>query len=115
VLFWGAYPGENFMSDRESPSAVLFYPLFVRSVISDRLNERFLLELERGRPVLIVDMGDVETLSLDPAERERRRAAGLGWPYLPENIDRVFAFIDSNYEFEGRVRGLDVYRWKDSP
>jgi hypothetical protein len=115
VLFWGAYPGENFMSDRESPSGVLFYPLFVRSEISTRLNQRFLRELERNRPVLIVDMGDAETLSLDPEERARRRAAGLGWPYLPDNIDRVFAFIDQNYIFEARVKGLGVYRLKDAP
>jgi hypothetical protein len=110
VLFWGAYPGENFMSDRESASAVLFYPLFVKSDISERLNQRFFHELEINRPVLIVDMGDVETLSLDPVEREKRRAAGLGWPYLPDNLDQVFSFIDENYDLETRVKGLGVYR-----
>ena len=114
VLFWGAYPGENFMSDRESPSGVLFYPLYVRSDIASRLEARFLRDLEANRPVLIVDMGDELTLSLDPVEREARRAAGVAWDFLPSNLDQVFAFIDDNYVLERKFRGLGIYRLKGS-
>ncbi len=112
VLFWGAYPGENFMSNRPTPSAVLFYPLYVKSEISTRLDDRFLNDLETNRPVLIVDMGDLETLSLDPVERQKRIAENVGWPYLPDNLGQVFAFIDQNYVSAGKVKGLNVYRLK---
>jgi len=112
VLFWGAYPGENFMSNRESPSGVLFYPLFVKSDISTKLNEQFLHDIVENKPVLIVDMGDYETLSLDPIERQKRLEAGVGWPYLPDNINDVFAFIDQNYVLEATVKGYNVYRLK---
>ena len=112
VLFWGAYPGENFMSNRPTPSAVLFYPLYVKSDISTRLDDRFLYDLETNKPVLIVDMGDLETLSLDPVERQKRITENVGWPYLPDNLNQVFAFIDQNYVFEAKVKGLDVYRLK---
>ncbi|MBI1794706.1 MAG: glycosyltransferase family 39 protein [Chloroflexi bacterium] len=112
VLFWGAYPGENFMSDRESPSAVLFYPLFVKSDISTQLDDQFLRELKKNRPVMIVDMGDYEALSLDPIERRKRLDAGVGWQYLPDNIDEVFAFIDQNYSRIANVKGMGVYRLK---
>lgn len=114
VLFWGAYPGENFMSNRASPSGVLFYPLYVKSEISTRLDDRFLQDLETNKPVLIVDMGDLETLSLDPVERRKRIAEHVGWLYLPDNLGQVFAFIDQNYIFEARVKGLNVYRLKDA-
>jgi hypothetical protein len=114
VLFWGGYPGENFMSKRDTPSAALFYPLYLESGISNRLNERFLRELEANRPVVIVDMGDQIALSLDKQEREKRRAAGVGWTYLPPNLDRVFAFIDENYSLEKKFRGLGIYRLKGS-
>ena len=112
VLFWGAYPGENYMSGRDSPSSVLFYPLFVKSDISTKLDNRFLKELEQNKPVLIVDMGDYEALSLDPVERQKRRAAGQGWAYLPDNINQVFAFIDQNYTWETDVKGKGIYRLK---
>ncbi|MBI1854976.1 MAG: hypothetical protein HYR93_03790, partial [Chloroflexi bacterium] len=112
VLFWGAYPGENFMSDRESPSAVLFYPLFVKSDISTQLDDQFLRDLKANRPVMIVDMGDYEALSLDPIERRKRLDAGVGWQYLPDNIDEVFAFIDQNYSRIANVKGMGVYRLK---
>jgi hypothetical protein len=114
VLFWGAYPGENFMSDRESPSGVLFYPLYVRSEIASRLEARFLRDVEANRPAMIVDMGDEQALSLDPQERAARRAAGVGWTYLPSNLDQVFAFIDENYVLERKFRGLGIYRLKGS-
>jgi hypothetical protein len=86
--------------------------LYVGSDISRRLEARFLDELQSHKPVLIVDMGDEWALSLDPVERQERRAAGVGWSFLPSNLDRVFAFIDQNYFLEKRFRGMDIYRLK---
>lgn len=112
VLFWGGYPNENYMSRRESPVAEVVYPLYLESEIAYRLEAGFLHRLETTPPDLIVDMGEEWSLSLNPAERERRRAAGLGWAYLPSNINEVFAFIDRNYYLEGKFRGLGIYRMK---
>ena len=114
VLFWGGYPGENFMSKRKSPVAPLFYPLYLRSDISSRLEARFLSDLKAHPPAVIVDMGDEWALSLDPQEREQRRAAGVGWMDLPSNLEQVFAFIDRNYVPEGKFRGFGIYRLKGS-
>ncbi len=100
------------MSDRESPSGVLFYPLYVRSEIATRLEARFLRDVEANRPAMIVDMGDEQALSLDPLERQARRTAGVGWTYLPDNLDQVFAFMDENYFLERKFRGFGIYRLK---
>jgi len=112
VIFWGGYPGENFMSRRDSPVAALLYPLYLRSGIADRLERHFFEELQAGPPVMIVDMGEPWAFSLDPLERERLRLAGEGWPYPPANLEEVFAFIDANYFLERRFRGLGIYRLK---
>ncbi len=112
VLFWAVEPGYNFMSRREAPSGVLYYPLYVPSPISDALNERFLAELRQNRPALIVDMNDPRALSLDPAQREQQQAAGDGWSYLPANIGQVFDFVSSNYSYVAKVGGHAVYALK---
>ncbi len=114
VLFWGGYPNENYMSRRDAPVAEIVYPLYLESEIAHRLEQRFLNELETNRPAVIVDMDEAWSLSLDPVEREQRRAAGLGWVYLPPNLDDVFAFIDQNYYLERKFQGLGIYRLKGS-
>jgi len=83
VLFWAAMPGENFMARRESPSASLFYPLYVHSDISQRMNDQFLQDIITKRPILIVDIDDHESLSLDPEKRVQQISAGFAWEYPP--------------------------------
>jgi hypothetical protein len=115
VLFWGAWPGENLMSKRLTPSAYLFYPLFVRSELSDRYNEQFLLDLRKNTPVIIVDDTDSQAPSLDPLKRKEELAAGAGWPYPPANLEEVFSFVEQNYLLETTIQGQDVYRLRASP
>ncbi len=110
VLFWAASPGENFMSNRATPSAYLFYPLYVYSDISARMNEQFLKDVQAKRPVLIVDIGDHEALSLDEETRRRQIAEGWAWEYPPTTLDAFFEFVERNYYLEAKIGDKVVYR-----
>jgi hypothetical protein len=110
VLFWPASPGENFMANRESPSAFLFYPLYVKSDVSQRMNDRFLQDILTKRPVLIIDTIDQQGLSLNPEERQRQIEGGTAWRDLPDNVMEFFAFVEQNYYLEARVGNKTVYR-----
>jgi hypothetical protein len=110
VLFWAAAPGENFMSRRESPSAYLFYPLYVHSDISQRMNAQFLLDIITKHPILIVDIDDNESLSLDPEKRAKQIAAGFAWEYPPDNLQEFFKFVEENYYLEATLGDRAVYR-----
>jgi len=110
VLFWGGWPGENFMSHRESPSAYLFYPLFIHSEISTRMNDQFLWDIIIKRPILIVDMGDHQALSINREERAQQIAAGVAWEYPPDNLDEFFIFVEENYYLAAKVGNRFVYR-----
>ncbi len=112
VLFWAATPGENFMSQRASPSPYLFYPLYVDSAISRRMNDQFLKDIITKRPVLIVDINDHQALSLDPVERAKQISAGLAWEYLPANLNKFFEFVEQNYYLEAKLGDKTVYRLK---
>ena len=110
VLFWAAAPGENFMSNRESPSAYLFYPLYVHSDISQRMNDQFLQDIITKRPILIVDTDDHEALSINPEKRAEQIAAGFAWEYPPDNLNEFFKFVEENYYLETRLGDRAVYR-----
>jgi hypothetical protein len=114
VLFWGALPGENFMSNRNAPYSNLMYPMMIDSPAADRLNEDFLRDIIGDPPVLAVDMGNIYSLSLDPEKRAEQVAAGVGWPYPPHNLEEFFSFIEQNYYLEAEVRGNTVYRLRGS-
>jgi hypothetical protein len=113
VLFWGGFPGENFMADRASPSAYITYPLLLDANLSKEFSERFLFDLTHTPPALIVDMEYTPALSLDPEKRALQLAAGQKWPYLPANIDDVLKFIDDNYHVDTVFRNSIVYRLND--
>lgn len=110
VLFWAAYPGENFMSHRDTPSSTLFYPLMINSETSKRLNDKFLQDIKSNPPVLVVDLGRLEPLSLDPQIRTVQRSQGIGWPYPPDNLEEFFSIIENDYHLETVVKGKHVYR-----
>jgi len=110
VLFWGAYPGENYMSNRESPTAVLYYPMQINTKIAQELNDQFLEDLTSKQVVLIVDMNYTRALSLDPEQRREQQEAGLGWPYPPDNLDEVFKYINENYYVDAVIGNKTVYR-----
>ncbi len=109
VLFWGEYPGENYMSNRETPSPVLFYPLQVPSSITEKLDDQFLHDIEEKKPAMIVDMAGFTNFSLDPKVRQSPSDPEDEWPYPPDNLDKVLTFISQNYVFNGNAKGMNVY------
>jgi hypothetical protein len=110
VLFWATLPGENFMSNREAPYSTLIYPSLVASDMTKKLNDDFLQDITRNPPVLVVDLGRQDPLSLDPKKRAEQRRQGIGWRYPPDNLDEVFSFIESNYFLVAEIKGKFIYR-----
>lgn len=111
VLFWGAYPSENFLSRRDAPTRALFYPLYVDSDVSTKLNDQFLHDLIANPPVLIVDMSDpLEFPSLDGEKRREQFDSGFTLIHTPANLEQVFDFIAQNYTMVETVSGRQVYR-----
>jgi hypothetical protein len=113
VLVWGGRLAYNYLSRRESPSSVLFYPLLVDSPISARLSERFLAEIFDNPPAIIVDTHAVNQdllPALDPDIRREQQAGGKLWGSLPENIDIFYAFVSQNYELETEIGKAHLYR-----
>jgi hypothetical protein len=82
----------------------------VESDTTKKLNDDFLQDILEHPPVLIVDMGHLDPLSLDPQERAEQRKQGLGWPYPPDNLEEVFSFIEKNYYLEANIKGKNIYR-----
>jgi hypothetical protein len=110
VLFWAHLPGENFMANREAPYSTLPYPTLVDSGTTKKLNDDFLQDILQHPPVLIVDMGRLDPLSLDPIKRAEQRKQGIGWSFPPHNLEEVFSFIERNYFLEAEIKGKSVYR-----
>jgi len=98
------------MSNRESPTAVLYYPMQINTKIAQELNDQFLEDLTSKQVVLIVDMNYTRALSLDPEQRREQQQAGLGWPYPPDNLDEVFKYINENYYVDAVIGNKTVYR-----
>ena len=112
VLVWGGQAGINFLAERESPTAYFFYPLFVPSVVTDRMSEHFYRDIQAHPPVLIVDpaavIGVAELVPLSVADP-------LSWTsshgvYAPAHLAEFFAFLDGNYLYEANVDGMAIYR-----
>lgn len=113
VLVWGGRLAYNYLSRRESPSSVLFYPLLVDSPISSRLAERFLSEVTASPPTLIVDTHAVNQdllPALDPKVRREQEKVGKLWKTLPANIGSFYEFVEQNYAQETVVGGSTIYR-----
>ncbi len=110
VYFWGGYPGENFMSQRDAPTPYLYYPLYLESDLSTRINDAFLQTMIDNKPVLIVDMNYARALSFDPEIRAAQLASGIDLSHLPENLENVYQFIEENYYLETVVDNRKIYR-----
>lgn len=114
VLFWGGFPGENFMAQRAAPSAHITYPLLLDGDLPKKFSEQFLDEFISSRPVLIVDMDYARALSLDAKKRAEQRATNIAWPFLPDNIQDVFKFVDENYHIEATFHNATIYRLNET-
>jgi hypothetical protein len=110
VLFWAHLLGENYMSNRDAPYSTLPYPTLVESEITKQLNDDFMQDVLSHPPVLIVDMGRLDPLSLDPVIRADQRKHGLGWKFPPDNLEEFFSFVEKNYYLEAQKQGKSIYR-----
>lgn len=113
VLVWGGRLAYNYLSQRASPSSVLFYPLLVASPISTRLSERFLAEIQANPPAVIVDTHAINQdllPALNSDIRREQQAGGKLWGSLPENIDIFYTFVNQNYELETEIGKAQLYR-----
>lgn len=115
VYFWGGHPGENFMSQRDAPTPYLYYPLYLKSDLSNQINAAFLQTITEKKPVLIVDMNYGRALSFDPETRAAQLASGLDRAHLPDNLDSVYDFIEANYYLEATVSDRKIYRLTGAP
>ena len=113
VLFWGGFPGENLMADRDIPSTYITYPLLVESDFSRKISEHFFVQLKANQPALIVDMGYFGILAIDPDERAGNSSVSREWTSLPSNVFDVLQFIESHYHLETVFRNAKVYRIND--
>ena len=112
VLVWGFQPFINLEAHRESSTGVLSYPVLVESPYSDELNARFYEELVENKPVLIVDMVNLDNDAIpfiDPVRREEQeqRLKSFNPPF---NLDQVFDYIQSNYHVEKEINQIVIYR-----
>lgn len=84
--------------------------MMVDSEVSNRLDAVFFEDLQRNKPVLIVDMGRLTIPSLDPARREEQKSLGVYPANPPDNLDEVLKYIEANYYLEAVITGNTVYR-----
>ncbi len=118
VLIWGGQAGLNFMAKRDSPTAYIFYPGYITSPIASKADDIFLHDITTRPPALIVDAyiaAPDDILSLDPGTRQVQIAAGKGQTFHPNNLDRVFEFVESHYKLETRIANYAIYRLAGTP
>ncbi len=110
VLVWGGFTDINFMSHRVSPTAYVLYPELLSSNLSVQYSNQFLVDIQKNRPILIIDMNQTDVPSINPQRRAAQIEAHKLWPYLPANTDEVLSFINSNYHLETILKDTAIYR-----
>lgn len=109
VLVWGGQVGINLMSDRESSSGFIFYPLYSNSEIGRELQKSYYQDLVNNQPPIIIDASKVapdELPSLDPEIYAHQR---ILYP-LADNIQQVLDYIAENYTYVDEIDGYPIYR-----
>ena len=120
VLAWGGQAVINYMACRASPTVYPWYPTYMASPFTSKLNDGFLDDLVTQKPELIVDAyidAPLEVPSINDITRNKQAAAGIMILTLgaqTPNLPQVLAFIKANYDFETTVDQHDIYRLKGS-
>ncbi len=113
VLVWGANVGINFFAQRRSPSLYAYqYPLYTTNYVTPQMIARFLDDLQKNRPKLIIDISssDIFIPPINPGQRRHWNPVLIY--YLPPGMDAVFSFIESHYQAIGTAgsRSWPVYQ-----
>jgi hypothetical protein len=115
VFIWGARAEVLYLAERLSPTRYVYQygPLYTRGYATSSRVDELLGDLERNRPVLILDA------SLDSPVTPPLDSAGLqAWTspdaqYIPPpELARVVAFIEANYSRAGTVPATGWPVWK---
>ena len=113
VLDWGQ-GGVNYMSQRDAPTAYLWYPEYLPSKITSTLVNGFYNDVMTRPSEIIVDsylVAPDDVLSLDPAIRQEQLNDSKGlFVGRAENLDLFFQFFSSHYEIEKVIEGYVIYR-----
>jgi len=113
VLDW-VQSGLNYMSQRDAPTAYLWYPEYLPSRITTSLIDGFYRDITRNPPEIIVDsylVGPDDILSIDPVIRQQQISTGKGLlDGRASNLDQVLEFIKTHYKKETVIDGDVVYR-----
>jgi hypothetical protein len=111
VLVWGSHTEVNVLAERRSPSSYVYQyaPLATRGYSTRERFTAFLEELERARPLLIVDASkdSVVTPPLDRAGFASWSSPEPQYEWPPEAA-RIVDFVEANYE---RVTTLPQTGW----
>lgn len=118
VLTWYPEMRVNFMADRASPVKYLYYPLFLEGSLSKEIEDRYLDDLMKTPPQLILDCArSVDAIpSLDPVTREEQYATpGVKRKmYLQPGMDEIFDFVEANYTLENTIDECIIFRLKEN-
>jgi hypothetical protein len=113
VLDWGQ-GGINYMSQRDAPTAYLWYPEYLPSKLTTTLVNGFYDDILKQPPEIIVDsylVAPDDVLSLDPVIRQEQLDASKGlFVGRAENVDLFFQFVSTHYAIEKVVDGHAIYR-----
>ncbi|MGB8212819.1 MAG: glycosyltransferase family 39 protein [Anaerolineales bacterium] len=113
VLDWGN-SGINYMSQRDAPTAYLWYPEYLPSRITPQLVDGFYQDITSHPPEIIVDaylVAPDDVLSINPAIRQQQIDDKKGlFVGRASNVNQVFAFIQSHYKVEKVIEGNVIYR-----
>ncbi|MEJ2745199.1 MAG: hypothetical protein P8123_05875 [bacterium] len=110
VLIWGAEPSINFLAKRKSPSRFTFqYPLLTRGYQNGAIVKEFISDLERHRPMLIIDTSSSNALipPLDQVPREKWNSPSSIYGLIPE-MDNLFELVGTRYQ---RIGAVGPLRW----
>lgn len=109
VLVWGGQTGMLFMSERFSPTAFNFYPLYANSRIGREIQRQYFDDLQQNQPKLILDAHIHVPDALPSIDPEIRRTQRLIYP-IAQNHAEVLDYINANYELILDQDGYQVYQ-----
>lgn len=114
LLTWYPEIGVNFMADRASPVKYVYYPLFLEGSLTDEIESRYLEDLMKTPPQLILDCSrTVDAIpSLDLVTREiQYDIPGVKKKmYIQPGMDEVFEFVQANYQIENTIDECLIFR-----
>ena len=113
VLDW-VQSGINYMSQRDAPTAYLWYPEYLPSRITSTLTDGFYQDITSNPPEIIVDsylVAPDDILSLNPDVRQQQMGVQKGLSVgRASNLEQTLRFIQTHYQVETVIEGDTIYR-----